>query len=180
MISIEVAPKDLLQVRFGFSPLIEISLSYMVYRSYRDGVHDPVSYVQSFPLHIRRWAEETHDLLWDFEFPYMDALIMSCKFVADFLTPTPTATHLSFEDELKCLLNTPRELIWKDIEALIHMDGDSDERQQFLHDPEGALYCLVEELRLYWKLIFSSHWSRSFRFLKVMCCSGRNKWHWKG
>ena len=166
MIAIEVAPKDLLQVRFGFSPLIEITLSYMLYRSYRDNIVGGGCYTGGLPPHILRWLAATDDILLDIAFPYMDATVLPRWFVADFLTPTPHTTLLSFEDELMSVSKTPRELIWKDIETLIRFDGESDERLAFLHDPQGALYCLIEELRLYWKLILAPHWSRMVSVLE--------------
>jgi DNA-binding transcriptional ArsR family regulator len=76
------------------------------------------------------------------------------------MTPTPSIVQLSLEYELEQMLATPPELVRKNIHTLIQHAGDSEIRQYFLAYPADALYCLAEEMRLYWRRVLEHHWNR--------------------
>jgi DNA-binding transcriptional ArsR family regulator len=156
-VTIELTADDLLQTRFAYNPLIELTVSYHMLV----GDHDPGYY--------RRWIEEARTALQEIELPFMDALIVrcgpggkkcNCNYVPDFLTPTPSVVQLSLETEIDRLLDTPVELIRNNVAKLIDIAGDSEMRQHYLVYPRESIFCLAQELRLYWKHVLEPHWSR--------------------
>lgn len=153
-IKIHVTPEDLLETRFAYSPLVELTSSFQV-------LVTPAYH----PLY-RRWVDEALRALHDVELPFMEALILPHRpnpkgnYIPDFLTPTPTIVQLSLEPELEQLMNLPDEIIHASIHRLIQTAGESDILLFFLAYTHEAIYCLVEELRLYWRRTLESHWNR--------------------
>lgn len=147
MISLEVQSQDLANLRFAYSPLVELSMSYKHWRNGDLGM-------------LRPWGEEAARALHDIELPYMDALILPKHYVADFLTPTPTTSETDIEREFERVRRTPLRVIRQNIEYVIAMDGDSPVRQQFLAFPYESIECLIEELRLYWSRTLAHYWPR--------------------
>lgn len=153
-IKIHVTPEDLLETRFAYSPLVELTSSFQV-------LVTPAYH----PLY-RRWVDEALRALHDVELPFMEALILPHRpnpkgnYIPDFLTPTPTIVQLSLEPELEQLMNLPDEIIHASIHRLIQTTGESDILLFFLAYTREAIYCLVEELRLYWRRTLESHWNR--------------------
>jgi hypothetical protein len=148
MITLLLSPADIEKVRFAYSPLIEVSSSYKLLQH---------------PEHhssYRTWVEDTQRMFEPIEFPYMSAAILSGRYIADFLTPTPVKTVLSFEDEIDRVRETPDTVIRKNIEFAISIAGMSPIRQMFLDHPREALECLIEELRFYWQQAIEPHWSQ--------------------
>jgi len=148
-IIIHTTPEDLSKMRFTYSPLLEMSLSVQVLRdpALQGGHH--------------RWVEESKRALYDVELPYLEALVSSeCGYIPDFITPTPMQYQTCIEDDFEKLLSTPEQLIRENIQKLIQRDGDSDIRRSFLTHPREAIWCLVEELRLYWQRTFARSWSQ--------------------
>ena len=153
-IKIHVTANDLLETRFAYSPLVELSSSYLVLvtPSYHGLYH--------------RWVDEALRALHGVELPYMDALILphthrpKGNYIPDFLTPTPAIVQLNLEPELEQLLNMPDEIIHTCIHRLIQIAGETEIRLFFLTYTREAIYCLVEELRLYWRRTLESHWNR--------------------
>jgi DNA-binding transcriptional ArsR family regulator len=158
-IKIHVTPDDLLETRFAYSPLVELSNSFYVLVS------------PAYHTIYRRWVDEALRALHDVELPFMEALILPHDsfprhhYVPDFLTPTPTIVQLSLEPELEHLMNLPDEIIHASIHRLIENDGESEIRLFFLAYTREAVYCLVEELRLYWRRVLESHWNRLIAIL---------------
>nr|PZN51604.1 MAG: hypothetical protein DIU68_16175 [Chloroflexota bacterium] len=147
MISIELQPTDLANIRFAYSPLVELSMSYKRLRA--DGA-------SLFP----RWADEVRHALHDTPLPYMDALILPRDYVADFITPTPTRREVEIEEEFARVRETPHETIRKNVRTLIALDGESPERLHFLAHPDEALDRLLDEMRLYWNRTLAAYWPR--------------------
>jgi DNA-binding transcriptional ArsR family regulator len=148
MITIGLLPGDLENIRFAYSPLIELTSSYCVLlRQHKQASYHP-------------WLEEVRQALHGFEFPYIDAAIPPRYYIADFITPTPTNTHSTFEDELARVCETPPEVIQKNVLLTIKAGGETDVRRHFLVNPREALGCLLQELRLYWQLTLAHHWGR--------------------
>ena len=147
MISLEVQSQDLANLRFAFSPLVELSMSYKQYRSGNLGMLAP-------------WADEVSRALHGVELPYMDAVILAQHYVADFVTPTPNTNEFDIERDIARLRTTPVEVIRKNIEYIIIIDGETPARRHFMALPYEALECLIAELRLYWSLALAHHWPR--------------------
>ncbi|MFZ4817004.1 MAG: DUF5937 family protein [Phototrophicaceae bacterium] len=147
MLSIYLDDKDLHKVRFAYSPLIELSLSYMALRGTR---------AEMAPA---RWKANAQRLLDDVELPYMDAIILPDSYVVDFLTPTPITPKTSLKEELDRVWETPRDVVIKNVLVTREYGGDSPVHDHFLHDPDAALGCLFAELQFYWGRVLEAHWS---------------------
>jgi DNA-binding HxlR family transcriptional regulator len=146
MISLQLESTDFENIRFAFSPLVEAVTSYRI-------LHKPEAYPE-----YRPWIDEARRALLGVEFPYMDAVILPHRYIVDFLTPTPTTTRSSFEDELKRVRSVSNDVIRKNVQFTINYDGLTEIRQQFLTYPRETLECLIDELRLYWQYTLSHHW----------------------
>jgi DNA-binding transcriptional ArsR family regulator len=153
-IKIHVTSDDLLETRFAYSPLVELSSSYHVLVT------------PDFHSLYRRWVDEALRALHGIDLPFMEALIpphspqVEHNYIPDFLTPTPTFVQLSLEYELQQMMDLPEEVIHASIHRLIDSAGESHLRRYFLAYTREAMYCLVEELRLYWRRTLEPHWSR--------------------
>jgi DNA-binding transcriptional ArsR family regulator len=147
-IHIYLTPNDLAHVRFAYSPLVELAESYHILANV------------SPDARYRLWLDETQRALYDLHLPYLDALASAHGYIPDFLTPTPLTSDFTLEDEIARLIATPDEIIRKNVQYLVDVAGESDIRQHFLVYPHDVLYCLVEELRLYWQRALERHWPR--------------------
>ncbi len=148
MITLALSPGDIEKVRFAYSPLIEVVSSFKLLQT--PEYHAPYA----------DWVAETKRLLDQVDFPYMSATILPHRYIVDFLTPTPTRTVLSFEDEIDRVRETPDDVIRKNVEFAISIAGMTPIRGEFLERPREALECLIEELRFYWQQALEPHWSK--------------------
>lgn len=148
MISIHFPARHLMNLRFAFSPLLETSVSYHLLR------HPEHNVLYS------TWVDDTRRALHGIELPYMDAVILARHYTADFLTPPPPSPRTNFEEEMATVLATPHEIVRQNVQYIIDLEGSSEVRDFFLAYPGDALYCLVEELRLYWKRAVAPYWPR--------------------
>ncbi|HLV36384.1 MAG TPA: winged helix-turn-helix domain-containing protein [Spirillospora sp.] len=147
-IKIHVTPKDLLETRFAYNPLIELSISYRI-------LGKP-EWHHLYP----KWVDNAQRALHGIKLPFMEATIRpDVGYIPDFLTPTPTVVQLSLEHEIQRMLANPDDLVRKNIQRLIEMGGESDLLQFFLTHPQEALLCLADELRLYWRRALEPYWS---------------------
>ncbi|MBZ0289483.1 MAG: helix-turn-helix domain-containing protein, partial [Anaerolineae bacterium] len=148
-IKIQVSADDLMNIRFAYSPLIELITSYYVLN--RPPLHAP----------YRQWVDEAQRAIHDIELPYLSALLEGKRhYIPDFLTPTPLTTQHDLESELQTMLSLPKEVIRANLESLIADSGDSEMRQYFMTYPQEMIVCLVDELRLYWQRTLAHHWQR--------------------
>ena len=136
------------QLRFAYSPLIELTISYQHLRKPQGQTA------------LYRWVEEAHENLQNIALPYMDAVILPHKYIADFLTPTPTQVYDNIEDEFERVRKTPDDVMRKNIKFIIEIDDSSLIRERFLTNPREALECLIEELRYYWTHVLAGYWPR--------------------
>jgi DNA-binding HxlR family transcriptional regulator len=148
MITIELQPGDIENIRFAYSPLIELTSSFCVIQR------------QQKQAPYRAWMEEIRHSLAGFEFPYIEAVVPPRHYTADFVTPTPMSTQSTLEDELARVYDTPPEIIQKNILLTIKAGGENEIRRHFLVNPRDALDCLMQELRLYWQLTLAQHWGK--------------------
>lgn len=148
-VRIHISPDDLTNIRFAYSPLVELTTSYRI-------LHNP-----ALQTPYLSWADEAQRALHDVELPYLHALLGSkCSYMPDFLTPTPLTTRLDVEAEIQIMLNLPAEIIRANVEKLIDDSGDSEIRQYFLVYPREMILCLADEMRLYWQRVLAHHWQR--------------------
>jgi DNA-binding MarR family transcriptional regulator len=150
MITVHTTPEDLVEIRFAYSPLIELTASYAV-------LGKPQRQIQH-----KRWLDETRRALYNVELPYLYDLVLASqqRYIPDFLTPTPVSTRLALADEIERMLALPDDLIRKNIQYLIDKHGATEIRQFFLAYPRESLLCLVEDIHLYWKRTLEHHWPR--------------------
>ncbi|MBZ0302345.1 MAG: winged helix-turn-helix domain-containing protein [Anaerolineae bacterium] len=146
-IKVYVTPDDLLETRFAYNPLVELSISYHMLRSEK-----------SHSLY-RKWVDTALRALHGVDLPFMDALIQpGVHYIPDFMTPTPRIVQTNIEHAIREMLNTPEIVIRKNIQTLFEHGGESDIGNFFLAYPYEALHCLAEELRLYWRRALEPHW----------------------
>jgi DNA-binding transcriptional ArsR family regulator len=148
MITIHMTPDDLVDIRFAYSPLIELVGSY-------ETLVKP-----SHQLYFTRWIQDAKRTLNRIELPYLSEMIQGQGYIPDFLTPTPVTTRLTIEDEIERMLSVPNEIIRKNIEELIRHSGTSEIREMFLVYPRESLWCVIEEIRVYWQRVLAEHWPR--------------------
>lgn len=147
IVTIHLTPEDLSNLRFGYSPLMELSASFHML------------FVPHKQAGYQRWIEETQRALHDVELPYLSALIPGESYIPDFLTPNPISTQMTIEDEIERMLALPDDLIRQNVQTLIDLTGDSEIRRYFITYPREMLLCLADDLRLYWQRTLAHHWS---------------------
>jgi len=146
MITIRTSTDDLAKMRFAYHPLMEVVLSHRV-------MNNP-----AFQTPHRRWLEEAYRALYDTDLVYLSAHVPASGYIPDFLTFTPMTNRTNIEDDLAEILATPDEVIRSKVLELIKEDGDSEIRRFFVVHPREAVWCLVEEIRTYWRRTLAHHW----------------------
>lgn len=153
-------------LRFAYSPLVELTTSYRVLRT------EPVSAT------YWSWVEEAKQRTSDISFPYMDALISgddmlkngkrleNASYIPDFLTPTPTHPIMDIESEFARIQALPLDVIRGCIQELIAIWGPTELLCDFLAYPNMGMQALVCELREYWKRTLAHHWNRMVAVLE--------------
>lgn len=146
VITIDVTPTDLANIRFGYTPIMELITSYRaIYKPDRRAFY-------------HRWAEEAESAIHDIDLPYLHAMATVPFYIPDFLTPTPTTTITNIEVELSRLREVPIDIIRKNITYALSLAGESDILRHFMVYPRDAMDCLIDEIRLYWQRTLAHHW----------------------
>jgi len=146
VITIDVTPTDLANIRFGYSPLMELISSYRVlYKPEKQGQY-------------LRWVDEAKQAIHNIDLPYLHAMATIPYYIPDFLTATSTTTITNIEDEFARLRQTPPEVVRKNITYAIEHSGESEMLNFFMAYPQDALECLIEEIRIYWQRTLAHHW----------------------
>lgn len=166
MLRFNVNPSTMANLRFAYSPLIELTVSYKILKS---DFQSALYY---------RWQEEAKRAIHGVEYPYMDELILSKQammerrgkkngsYIPDFITPTPTLTVRDIEDEFERILAMPDELIRDGIGTLMDSFGPSDILCDFMVHPHKHLQILIAEMRDYWNRTLAHHWNRMVAVLE--------------
>lgn len=156
MLTVNLLPDDLANLRFGYSPLIEISNSYRYLRYHPEAL-----------TFYRGWREEAEAALHGLSFPYLDAVILEKHYIADFMTPTPLDTVRTFDDALDTLRRTPEPTLRANLETILQLDEPlTPPRQHFLDDPCGALERLADEVAIYWQRALAPYWGHMLSVLE--------------
>jgi DNA-binding transcriptional ArsR family regulator len=145
---------DLNQFRLAFSPLIELSISYSMYKNGK------------FHGLYREWVAEVNNALHDIHYPMLDALVGDGKYIPDFLTPTPVYVETDIEVGFAEIANTPPHLVQEHIQALIDKYGMNEIRHYALVNPQAALEQVIVEMRDYWQRTMAHHWTRLLAVLE--------------
>lgn len=147
MLTIAFSAGDVARIRFAFSCLWEIAVSYRV-------LIDPSDHAIHLP-----WVKRVRPLIAEGDFPLFRALIPSGqKYMPDFLTPPPMTLVPDIDDELTVLKKTPAEVVRADLD---HMDGSLPAVAQVLYDdPAAGLAQLADEIEAYWQLAVAPHWPK--------------------
>jgi len=156
MIKVHLQPTDLQNIAFSFSPLLEAVSSYCLIRK------------SGYPVYDHRWHEAVLRATYGMNLPFMHAVVLAPRYMADFVTPTPTRANLSFEEELEHLRATPHDVVRKNVRVLLaqwtendKLDSDTHEiLRYFLAYPSEALDCLADELRQFWAQAIAPYWER--------------------
>jgi DNA-binding transcriptional ArsR family regulator len=153
MIAIHIQPEDIVQIRFAYSPLIELVKSYRV--------------LQLPELHGRyqAWVDAATVALGGTQFPHMDA-VMTLNYCAQFLMPTPLEPVRDFADEIASLGMISAALIRQEMLAVLAVNPLTPVRQSFLDGPRAALECLIGELIAYWERTLAIYWRRMIPILE--------------
>jgi Bacterial regulatory protein, arsR family len=148
MIRFHLTSLDLTRTRFAFSPLWEVTRSYFVLQNPdRAAIHIP-------------WLREAKPLLETFDLTPLAALLDSKHWYApDFLTPPPSTTFPSFEEEIATLRRSTSETIRKEVRRTWNNEVP-DIARPYLDTPKKALETLAELLTLYWQETLEPHWPR--------------------
>lgn len=166
MLRFNLQNESLANLRFAYSPLLELTISYRVLRG------------DWLRATYWRWIEEARNAIHDSPLPYMDALISTGHivegfkkgvpkgYIPDFLTPTPTQPMTNIEDEFERLLNLPDDLVCQCIQVMIEMTQPTEILCEFLAYPSEAMQALVLELREYWQRTLAHHWNRMIAVLE--------------
>ena len=147
MLTVQLTPEDFGNLRFAYSPLLELVNSYRILHHYP---------AQQGRFH--RWIDEAEAVLYGVEMPYLHALSTQNYQIPDFLTPTPNAPVADLETEIERLRATPNELIRRTVQETIDLCGESEILMQFVAYPRELLECLIEDIRTYWGRTLAHHW----------------------
>ena len=145
MITFHLTSNDLLDIRFAYSPLLELALSYRVL------------FWPKRRRYLQRWTQAASRALQGEEFPYLDALVQPA-IVADFITPVQSRAGLSIEDEIPLLRSVSEARIREQVLEIIGLCGDSKILQSYLAYPRESVENLIHEIRIYWQRALLPHW----------------------
>ena len=148
MINIHLPPQELVGIRFAYSPLVELVISYRM--RWHPAKHR-VGFVG--------WSDKANTDGLGMGLAYLDA-VMTPDYIADFLLPTPLTPVRHFSDELQRLRATPEATIRENMMVIAQQDRLTIERQFFLHQPRQAIESLIQELIHYWEQTLANHWQQ--------------------
>ncbi len=156
LISYSATADDVAKVRFSMSPLGETVYSFRMLASpERRRQHQP-------------WVDDVLHRLKDLDLGPLRAVIPPTGYVPDFLTPPPTGTPSSFENELEAVRATR---ISHFVDELAWMVGDTGTplawrretaplHRQMLDEPEKAVQQITQRLRAYWRVALEPSWHK--------------------
>jgi DNA-binding transcriptional ArsR family regulator len=161
MLELVFTVPDLSQLRFAYSPLWELVVSFRVlFSPARHALHAPW-------ISEARRAIAHSELAGSPDLALMRSLVPPTGYIPDFLTPPPTTPLPSLDDEIALLLETPGSVIRHDL-GPVGMPPYRHRPRADMEDSVGAFYDqprrtlrrLVGTLRAYWDLVLAHHWQR--------------------
>ncbi|MGO2659830.1 ArsR/SmtB family transcription factor [Mycetocola reblochoni] len=130
-------------VRFGISPLNEMGLGLRAFRA-----------PERYPLQ-HGWLQRIADVRHLLDEEMLAALVDDRRWVADFVTPRPTAPVGDIDDELDTLASLTPEQLERDL-RVVH----GRIPPPFVGRHADVMDRLLTALRRAWRLCFEPHWSR--------------------
>ncbi|MFF9203237.1 DUF5937 family protein [Streptomyces sp. NPDC014986] len=114
------------------------------------------------------WVDDVLHRLKDLRLHPLRAVIPPTGYVPDFLTPAPTGTPSSIEDELEAVRATRPAHFVDEVAWLVGDTGTpaawrreaAPLHQRMLDQPEKALKQITQLLRTYWKVALEPYWQR--------------------
>lgn len=154
---IALAPEDLANTRFAFSPLWESVASYWA-------LHEPSLHALHLP-----WIRGAVPRFEELSTPRLDSLLRGRRSYPDFLTPAPLTPLPELEAELHRVAATPGKVVGEDLlDAYPDLDpGDPGTLAPFVDDPERALAEMADELARYFDALLSEVWPRMRALLEA-------------
>ncbi|KNX39601.1 ArsR/SmtB family transcription factor [Luteipulveratus halotolerans] len=144
MLEYVLGPRDMTEIRFGISPLTQLTLSLRVLR-------DP----GRFPLHLP-WVSEVRPLWGDLDLPMLSALVDPERgWVPDMLTPRPSGPLVSLDDELETVAAQPISRLRGELHSL-----NSDLPEPARGRGDAVRRRLVRALRAWWDACLQPYWPR--------------------
>jgi DNA-binding HxlR family transcriptional regulator len=126
------------------------------------------------PIH-RGWASDAHRaLLASPQMSLLRTLVRDGLGPPHFLLPPPLGPRPSFEGELDRIATVPREMLYVEFGWIF---GETDRWREpydalpphmrcFVDEPERTMERLLDELRLYWRLVLAPQWQKTSEFLE--------------
>ena len=148
MISLQLGPADLDNIRFSISPLVE------VWQSIR-ALQNPASETDHLP-----WITATRARVQDLDLSMLYALQPVRGYSPDFIYQPPTAPSVELEDELRRMMSTPPERISAEVSSACRDSSVPALLRPFIEQPEDAVANLAELVRAYWERAMAPHWER--------------------
>jgi DNA-binding transcriptional ArsR family regulator len=136
----------LTRVRFGISPMLELSASLRVLRKPAENA-----------LHLP-WMEQARPQLEGLDLSVLVALQSAPSYNPDFINPPPSDPLVEFEDELAVMLAIAPSQIREEVHASFPQLPPLLE--PFVTDPRRAVAELAELMRAYWHRCLAAHWPR--------------------
>jgi DNA-binding transcriptional ArsR family regulator len=148
MLVIRFGRRDLANVRFAISPLVE------VHRSVR-ALDDPAARALHLP-----WITASRELVADVDVDLLRALQPRNAYTPDFVHPPPSSPLAQLDDELAEMLATPGGQIRAEIGHAYRNAAVPAVLRPFIDEPDVAVARLADVIRDYWQLALAPHWQR--------------------
>jgi DNA-binding transcriptional ArsR family regulator len=165
MITIPLSTEDLTRMRFAFSPLSETILSFRVLL--KPGEHE----VQ-LP-----WVSRAHKALRGTDLGPLAMMYVEGHACPDFLSPPPSVSLTSFEEEIERFRETPADVVQDDVEHFVHQVTNVVFRRRldpqqvralegYLKAPRASLHRLAKTLLRYHELVIAPYWPRMYELVE--------------
>lgn len=148
MLALKLGVEDLASLRFAHSPMQETVMSLWVWQN-------PVRFAIHQPL-----VRSSSQLLGEFDWPLLQALIGPRGFLADFLTPRPLSPRPEFAEELAVVRATAPELVLAGLVEAANGEPLHPRLHRVRTDPAGLAEEICAALAAYWELVLEPHWPR--------------------
>jgi DNA-binding transcriptional ArsR family regulator len=151
MLEYVLGDHDLGEIRFGISPLAELTLSL---RSLR--------HPGRFPLHTT-WMRETAAARSTLDLELLEALVDERGWVPDFLTPRPAGPLTDLDDELSVVSRMPARRMRAELDE-VH---DGEVPAVLTGRADAVRRRMVRAMRGWWDACLAPYWPRMRRLLEA-------------
>jgi DNA-binding transcriptional ArsR family regulator len=149
---------DLTRVRFGHSPLRELTASLRVLR-HRQNTHL-----------YHRWVSAIRGRLSDLDMDLLTALVPAGQREHGFLFPPVIGASPDITDELESIAALPDEVIRRELEATAQDKPVAPSLQALYQHPRQRLSAVRDELLRYWRVALEPFWPQIRAIVRVDQC----------